>query len=80
MISTILEKFKTGYNPMMEGVVWGERYAAQIEKLWKYVPSWLGQTLVFISIFLFASGIQGNRVNLINQNFKLVLSVDTIFK
>lgn len=62
MISSILEKFKNGYNPMMEGVRWAEQYTAHIERVWKYIPNWLGQTLVFISIFLFASGIQGKNV------------------
>lgn len=70
MISTILEKFKTGYNPMMEGVRWAEQYATQIERLWKHIPNWLGQTLIFISIFLFASGIQGTMSNLIEENGK----------
>lgn len=63
MISTILNKLKNGYNPMMEGIRWAEQYATQIERLWKYMPNWLGQTLVFISIFLFATGIQGNVCN-----------------
>lgn len=77
IISAILEKLKNGYNPMMEGVRWAEQYATQIERFWKFIPNWLGQTLVFISIFLFASGIQGKMYNKCN---KQTLSVDTISK
>lgn len=57
--ATFFEKLKNGYNPMMEGVRWAEQYATQIEYFWKHIPNWLGQTLVFCSIFLFATGIQG---------------------
>lgn len=53
------EKLKNGYNPMMEGVRWSERYASRIEQIWKYIPNWLAQIMVTIAIFLLASGIQG---------------------
>lgn len=69
MISTVLEKFKNGYNPMMESVRWAEQYATQMDRLWKHIPNWLGQTLVFISIFLFGSGIQGTMCKLINKKW-----------
>lgn len=57
---TFDETLKNGYNPMLEGVRWSERYASRIEHLWKYIPNWLGQIFVTIAIFLLASGIQGN--------------------
>lgn len=48
-----------GYNPMIEGVRWSERYASSLERVWKYIPNWLGQMMITIAIFLLASGIQG---------------------
>lgn len=56
---SIGEKLKNGYNPMVEGVRWSEKYATQIENLWKLIPKWLGQIIIFMSIFLLASGVQG---------------------
>lgn len=53
------EKWKNGYNPMMEGIRWTERYATHIENFWNRIPNWLSQMLIFMSIFLLASGIQG---------------------
>lgn len=53
------EKLKTGYDPMIEGVRWTERYHRQIEKVWNYIPKWLAQILATIAVFLLASGIQG---------------------
>lgn len=50
---------KQGFNLMMDGVRWTERYSSQIEQLWKYIPNWLHQTILFSAIFLLASGIQG---------------------
>lgn len=63
---TFGEKLKNGYNPMLEGVRWSERYASQIEKLWKFIPNWLGQIFVTIAIFLLASGIQGILLSITN--------------
>lgn len=66
---TFSEKLKNGYNPMIEGVRWTERYAEQIDRIWKYIPNWLGQVIVFISIFLLGSGIQGEiSIIITNQN------------
>lgn len=56
---SIGKKLKNGYNPMMEGVRWSERYASSLERIWKYIPNWLGQMMITIAIFLLASGIQG---------------------
>lgn len=53
------EKLKMGYDPMMEGVRWTERYHRRIEKVWNYIPNWLAQILATIAVFLLASGIQG---------------------
>lgn len=64
---TIGEKLKNRYNPMLEGVRWSERYTHQIEQLWKFIPSWLGQIFVTIAIFLLASGIQGITKHLISM-------------
>lgn len=50
---------KTVFNPMVDGVRWTERYSEQIEKYWKHTPNWLRQVLVFIAIFVLASGVQG---------------------
>lgn len=54
------EKLKNGYNPMIEGVRWTERYATQIERIWNHIPNLLRQTIIFVSIFLLASSIQGD--------------------
>lgn len=52
-------RFKIGYNPMIDGVRWTERYAMQIDSAWSRIPRWMGQVIVFISIVLLGSGIQG---------------------
>lgn len=57
---SLSEKLKNGYNPMIEGVRWTERYATQIERLWNYIPNLLKQTIILVSIFLLASSIQGD--------------------
>lgn len=54
------QKIKNGYDPMIEGVRWTERYTRRIEQLWKYLPNWLAHTIATIAVFLLASGIQGN--------------------
>lgn len=54
-----VSKLKNGYNPLIEGVRWTERYASSIEKFWKRIPNWMGQILVTIAVFILASGIQG---------------------
>lgn len=56
---TFAEKLRNGYNPMVDGVRWSDRYAIQLEKLWKYMPNWLAKIFVTIAVFVFASGIQG---------------------
>lgn len=53
------EKLKNGYDPMIEGVRWTEKYARRIEQVWNYIPNWLAQILATIAVFLLASGIQG---------------------
>lgn len=53
------EKLKNGYDPMVEGVRWSERYARRIEHYWNYIPNWLAKILATIAVFLLASGIQG---------------------
>lgn len=63
---TFGENLKNGYNPMLEGVRWSERYASRIEQLWKFIPNWLGQIFVTIAIFLLASGIQGIFISITN--------------
>lgn len=56
---TIVERLKNGYNPMVEGVRWSEKYAMQFENIWRMIPNWMGQLIIFVTIFLLASGIQG---------------------
>lgn len=63
------EKLKNGYNPMIEGVRWTERYATQIERIWNHIPNLLRQTIIFVSIFLLASSIQGDII----ISFKLII-------
>lgn len=58
-VASFSEKLKHGYNPMIEGVRWTEYYATNIDKYWKRIPDWLRQVIVFISIFILASGLQG---------------------
>lgn len=53
------DDLKNGYNPMIEGVRWTERYADQMDRIWSHIPVWLGKIIVFISIFLLGSSIQG---------------------
>lgn len=56
---SIFEKMKLGYNPMMEGVRWIEKYSELCDKAWKILPNWMKQLFATLAVFLLASGIQG---------------------
>lgn len=56
---TILEKLKCGYNPMIEGVKWSEKYSDRFEAAWSILPKWMAKSFLTIIVFVLASGMQG---------------------
>lgn len=59
------KQIKYVFNPMEQGVRWTEKYALDIEKLWKSIPPWMGQVLATIAVFLLASCLHGMKMNTI---------------
>lgn len=60
----LVENESNGYNPMVDGVRWSEKYNNEIERLWRYLPNWMTKTLVTVAVFLIASSIRGKFVHL----------------
>lgn len=56
----ILEKMKHGYDPMIEGVRWSERYAERLERMWAKLPGFVGRTLAATAILMLGSSVQGD--------------------
>lgn len=56
----ISEKMKHGYDPMIEGVRWSERYAERLEWMWSKMPGFVGRTLATTAIFMLGSSVQGD--------------------
>lgn len=65
-VETPAQPIKYVFNPMEQGVRWTEKYAGDIEKLWKSLPHWLSQVLATMAVFLLASGLHG--INLKQEN------------
>lgn len=57
---TSVKHSKYVHNPIEQGVRWTEKYARDIEKLWKLIPNWLGQVIATIAVVILASGLHGN--------------------
>lgn len=66
---TLLEKLKCGYNPMIEGVRWSEKYSKRLEAAWSKLPKWMAKSLFTIIVFVLASGMQGEEFVF---NFRLI--------
>lgn len=58
---------KKGYNPMEEGVRWTEKYADDLERIWKKTPVFLQKLLVVLAVLLLGSSLKGE--------FKIKVSV-----
>lgn len=52
-------KLKTGYNPMEEGVRWTEKYADNLEKVWKKMPVFVQKLCVVLAVVLLGSSLKG---------------------
>lgn len=50
---------KKGYNPMEEGVRWTEKYADDLERIWKKTPVFLQKLLVVLAVLLLGSSLKG---------------------
>lgn len=54
-----VQQIKYIFNPMEQGVRWTEKYAGDIEKLWKSLPHWLSRVLATVAVLVLASGLHG---------------------
>lgn len=48
-----------GYNPMLEGVRWSEKYDPELARIFGNVPVFLQKVIVVIAILLLGSSLKG---------------------
>lgn len=57
--SSVWSRLKMGYNPMEEGVRWTEKYADDLERLWRKTPGFLQKFIFVLAIALLGSSLKG---------------------
>lgn len=69
--SSVWSRLKMGYNPMEEGVRWTEKYADDLERMWRKTPGFLQKFIFVLAIALLGSSLKGEmEVFYLEQIFK----------